>query len=200
MESNEWFSLNHSKNSYAVEKGKNQLKITIAIPKEKTVFELSNGTLNGYDEGEFGGSLDFVPNVVHPKTYRIKYGNIVDIFEFNGKIFFLEDESLPGKPLGSISELIITDNQYYIQKLVKFNDSPSVSLVLGTKILIAGHSSFYVIENNNPKKIFEKQFWWNLFPNSIAFFDDKNVFLGIRSGIVKLDLDNRTVKFYQEKK
>ena len=48
--------------------------------------------------------------------------------------------------------------------------------------------------------IFQDTFWSSLYPNSIAVLDDKNVFIGMRSGIVKLDLTTKTLKFYKNDK
>jgi hypothetical protein len=58
----------------------------------------------------------------------------------------------------------------------------------------------HIVEDFKKELVFKEVFWNSLYPNSIAVIDDKNVFLGIRSGIVKLDLTTKTFKFYKNDK
>jgi hypothetical protein len=68
------------------------------------------------------------------------------------------------------------------------------------KFLIATHERFYVVKDFKKELIFQDTYWSDLYPNSIAVFDDKNVFIGMRGGIVKLDLTTKTFKFYKNDK
>lgn len=196
VESTEWFKLSHSKDYYAVKNVNNELRIEQTKFKDKVEYLTKKGKLIGYDEGEFGGRLNYIPNSDPSKSIEIMFGNIVDIFEFNSKIYILQG----GYKGGAISELNIDKEKFNVKKLFIFDNSPLAAQVFEDKIYVVSFNGFYVVENNDWEKIFYNQFWWGLYPSSIAYFDDENIFLGIRGGIVKIDLTNRTVKFYQENK
>ena len=68
------------------------------------------------------------------------------------------------------------------------------------KFLIATFENFYIVQDFKKEIVFEKMFWRGLAPNSIAVLDDKNVFIGITSGIIKLDLTEKILKFYKNDK
>ena len=57
--------------------------------------------------------------------------------------------------------------------------------------------NFFRIKNFKKELVFEKEFWTGLSPYSIVVKDMKNVLLGIRGGIVKLDLTNKKFEFYK---
>ena len=194
VESPEWFKLNHSKNYYAVKKINNELLIEKTEFKDKVEYLTKKGKLIGYDEGEFGGRLNYISNSEPSKIIEIMFGNIVDIFDFNNKIYILEG----GYKGGSISELKIENETFEVKRLYNFDNPPLAVQVFENKIYVVSFNGFYVVENNDWEKIFYNQFWWGLYPSSIAYFDDENIFLGIRSGIVKLDIKNKTVELYQE--
>ena len=196
VESHEWFKLNHSKDYYAVKKVNNELLIEQTELKDKVEYLTKKGKLIGYDEGEFGGRLNYIPNSEPSKTIEIMFGNIVDIFDFKNKIYILQG----GYKGGSISELKINYENFDVKRLFNFDNPPLAVEVFENKIFVVSFNGFYIVENNDWEKIFYNQFWWGLYPSSIAYFDDENIFLGIRSGIVKLDIKNKTVKFYQETK
>ena len=77
---------------------------------------------------------------------------------------------------------------------MEFDDAPEAFTIYGNKLLIATHRNFYVVENFKKELIFENTFWSSLYPNSIAVVDNENIYMGIRSGLVKLDLTNK--KYY----
>jgi hypothetical protein len=101
---------------------------------------------------------------------------------------------------GAIFELDTTNNKFTYSKLVDFDDAPEAFTIFQDKFLIATHERFYIVEDFKKALIFENTFWSSLYPNSIAVIDDKNVFIGMRSGIVKLDLTSKTLKFYKNDK
>jgi len=123
------------------------------------------------------------------------FGNIVDIFRFKSKIYILQG----GYKGGSLSELKIDKEKFYVKKLVNFDTPPLAAEACDERIFVVSFNGFYIVENNDFEKVFYNQFWWGLYPSSIAYFDDENIFIGIRSGIVKIDVKNRIVKFYQQK-
>lgn len=199
-DSDEHFSLNHSKNEFAVKNVNGKLEIKQAIYERKCVLKLSNGTLIGENHGEWGGLLSFQPTDTTQKAIDIKKGNIKFIFNFKNKIYFIEGLAHLGTSEGALYELDTKNDSFTLKKILDFEDAPEAFAVYQDRFLIAAHSNFYVVKDLKKELIFKDTFWDNLYPNSIAVFDDKNVILGIRSGIVKLDLTTKTLKFYKNDK
>jgi hypothetical protein len=198
--SDEHSTLNHSKNEFAVKNINGKLEIKKAIYERKCELKLSNGTLIGINHGEWGGKLSFQPTDTTEKTVEITEGNIKFIFNFKDKIYFIEGLAHLGTSEGALYELDTKNDSFTYKKLLDFEDAPEAFAIDQDKFLIATHSNFYVVKDFKKELIFKDAFWGNLYPNSIAVFDDKNVFLGIRSGIVKLDLTTKTLKFYKNDK
>jgi hypothetical protein len=196
----EWHSLNSSDNEFSVKIIDGELKIEKVDEINKCELDISNGTLIGEDNGEWGGRLIFKPTDHKKKTIEIKNGNIKFIFSFKNKIYFIEGLAHLSYSGGAIFELDTTDNQFSVNKIIHFDDAPEAFTIYNDKWLIATHENFYVVQDFKSELIFENTFWSSLYPNSIAVIDDQNVFLGIRSGIVKLDLVSKTYKFYKNDK
>ncbi|MBK1894720.1 hypothetical protein [Chryseobacterium paridis] len=193
VESEKWSILNHSKDCYAVKKENNRLIVEkTSYYKENSVLEIEEGKLIGENKGEWGGALYFQPKKDKEKIVEIKFGNIVDIFQFQNKIYFTEGSGI----WGSLYEL---KKDFTYKRIESFGDALEASTVFNDIIYIASHHGFYKVVNEEAITIFRNQFWSNLYPNSVAVFDEENIFIGMRSGIVKLNLVKNTVNFYREK-
>lgn len=195
--STKWFQLNHSKNEYGVanENG----KLTVKKVKEINTheFQLPNGKLVCADHGEWGGSLSFVPADTTQQVKEIKRGNIKDVFTLGNEFYILEGLAHLGIRRGALYKLEIKDQEFSYTQLHDFEDAPEAYTVYDNKILIAAHESFYIVQDSQKNQILKDTFWSSLYPNSIAAFDDQNIFIGIRGGIVKLNLTTKTFKFYK---
>lgn len=198
--SDEWYSLNYSQNEFGVNIVDGKLEIKKVDEVNKCELNISNGKLIGVNRGEWGGTLTFVPTDTTKSKVEIKRGNIKFIFTFKDKIYFIEGLAHLGYSGGAIFELDTTDNKFTYSKLVDFDDAPEAFTIYQDKFLIATHERFYVVKDFKNELIFQDTFWSSLYPNSIAVLDDKNVFIGMRSGIVKLDLTTKTLKFYKNDK
>jgi len=198
--SNEWYSLNYSSNEFGVKIIDRKLEIKKINEVNECELSISNGKLIGVNRGEWGGKLTFMPADTTKKSIEIKRGNIKFIFKFKDKIYFIEGLAHLGFSGGALFELDAKDNMFTYKQLVDFDDAPEAFTIYQDKFLIATHKKFYVIKDFQKELIFQDTFWSSLYPNSIAVFDDKNVFIGIRSGIVKLDLTTKTLKFYKSNK
>lgn len=196
----EWYSLNHSQNEFGVTIVDGKLDIKEAKETNKSELKISGGTLIGINRGEWGGQLTFKPKDTTKKAIDIKRGNIKFIFNFKDKIYFIEGLAHMGISQGAIFELDTTNNNFTFTKLVDFDDAPEAFIIYKDKFYIATHENFYIVQNFKKELIFKETFWSSLYPNSIAVLNDKNVFMGIRSGIVKLDLTDKTLKFYKKDK
>ena len=198
--SSEWYPLNHSRNEFAVKIIDGQLKIEKVDEINECELNISNGKLVGINRGEWGGTLTFVPTDTTKSKVEIKRGNIKFIFYFNDKIYFIEGLAHLSMSSGALYELDNTNDSFNYKKLIDFDDAPEAFTIYQDKFLIATHEKFYVVKDFNKELILQDTFWSSLYPNSIAVLDEKNVFIGMRSGIVKLDLTTKTLKFYKNDK
>lgn len=197
--SDEWYSSNHSQNEFRVAVVNGNLDVEKGNASNKTELKLPTGTLVGINRGEWGGQLTFKPSDTTKRTIEIKRGNVKFIFPFQGKIYFLEGLAHLSISEGVLYELDTSRNKFTFKKVLDFEDAPEAFAAYKDTLLIATHQNFYVVKDFKKELIFKDTFWSSLYPNSIAAIDEKNIFLGIRSGIVQLDLTTRKMKFYKYK-
>ena len=199
-ESDEWFPLNYSQNEFGVKIIDGKLDIKKVREVNICELKITGGSLAGINRGEWGGQLTFKPEDTAKKEVVIKRGNIKFIFNFKNKVYFIEGLAHMSYSGGAIFELNTENNYFTFTKLVDFEDAPEAFTIYKDKFLIATHENFYTVQDFKKELIFKDTLWSSLYPNSIAVLDDKNVFIGIRSGIVKLDLTDKTLKFYKNDK
>ncbi|RAU83155.1 hypothetical protein [Pontibacter arcticus] len=192
-----WYNLNHSKHEFEVKNVNGSPQIFRAKDTPKYELSIKGGTLIGTDNGEWGGELIYRPNNTPEKVTKIKEGNINSIFHFNNKIYFIEGLAHGVISEGALFELEFSNKKFKYRKVLEFEDAPEAVAFDKDIILIAAHSNFYIIQDLKKELVLKDTFWNSLYPNSIAVLDDKNVYLGIRGGIVKLDLVTRTLKFFK---
>lgn len=82
------------------------------------------------------------------------FGNIVDIFRFKSKIYILQG----GYKGGSLSELKIDKEKFYVKKLVNFHTPPLAAEACDERIFVVSFNGFYIVENNDFEKVFYNQF------------------------------------------
>ena len=199
--SRDWYSLNYESESYPIQESKGKLIIEKKEKGHRTDLEIEGGKLIGIDDGEWGGGLYFRTKNLQEKLVEIKPGNIVDIFTFNDKIYFTQGLAHMGINEGALYELKRIKNKLTYTKIADLGDAPAAITSLKNKIFIISFKNFYEIDignNNKVTKIFENQFWEGLYPNSIVAFDERNIFAGMRSGILKINLIDKTMKFYRK--
>lgn len=202
--SDEWFPLNRSRNVFQVKIIDSKLDIqkvnrkhAAEYRKHAAELKLDNGKLIGINRGEWGGKLSFIPTDKNKKEIIIKEGNIKFVFSFNNKIYFIEGLAHLSIGRGAIFELKKDGETFSYKTLVEFDDAPEAFTIYKNKLLIATSRNFYIVEDFKKDLIFEGAFWSSLYPTSIAVVDKENVYLGIRSGLVKLNLVNKKMKFYK---
>lgn len=154
--------------------------------------------MTAIDHGEFGGTLIFNPFDTTKKTIPIKEGNIKFIFDYKNKIYFIDGLAHGVLSEGTLYELDTAREIFKFEKVLDFEDAPEAFTIYDETLLIASHENFYVVNNFQKELIFKETFWSSLYPNSIAVFDNANVFVGMRGGIVKIDLTRKTFKFYEK--
>ena len=192
-----WHKLNSSKKEYRVRDFEGALEIRRTPSINWNLLSIQGGLLKAIDHGEFGGSLTFTPNDNTQQPIEIKEGNVKFVFSFHDKIYFIEGLAHMGFSNGALYELERTGNNFTYKKLIDFEDAPEAFTIYNDQLLIAAHQSFYIVKDLKKERLLKNAFWTGLYPNSIAAFDDENVFIGMRGGIVKLDLTEDKVVFYK---
>lgn len=200
LNSSEKRELNYSGYDFDVKILNNKLKVTKAQSNNKSVLKISNGTIVAINHGEWGGKLTFIPDDKNQSEIVIKEGNLKFVFIFNNNIYFIEGLAHGSSNYGDLYQLNYSENKFSYKSIIHFEDSPEAFTIYKNKIYIAGYGNFYIIDNFKKGVLFRDAFWSGLYPNSIAIMDEKNVYLGIRSGIVKLNLPKKEVLFYKYKK
>lgn len=198
-----WHSLNQSNYEFSVSKEKGKLVITkpeYGTKTHITEFELLSGKLIGTDGGEWGGELYFMPEDSTKGKVHIKEGNIKFIFKFNDSIYFIEGLAHLSYNEGALYRLDFQKDTFMYSKIIDFEDAPEAFTIYKNKILIASHQNFFMIHDFRKEIIFKDTFWTSLYPNSIAALNDKQVYVGIRSGFIHLDLTKRIMRFYKYRK
>jgi hypothetical protein len=192
-----WLILNNSKKEFVVKNEKGRLVVRVGLASNKGELQMSNGKLVGIDNGEWGGGLSFVPTDTTQSQKKIIRGNIRHIFRFQGNIYFIHGIAHMSISEGTLYRLDTLNQTFVYTKILDFEDAPEAYAVYDNKILIAAHESFYVVNDFKKQQIVKEAFWSSLYPNSIAAFDNNNIFIGMRGGIVKLGLLTGSFKFYK---
>lgn len=195
--STEWNKLNSSNNEYQVSNTNGKLEVSKYNASETCEIKTPDGKFIGIDLGEWGGKLLFVPIEGAKKSFVVKDGNIKFIFSYKDEIYFIEGLSHMLYSAGALSRLDVSDNNISYKKVLDFDDAPEAFAMYQDQIFIASHKKFYIINDLKKEVVFENTFWSSLYPNSIAVFNNENVFVGIRGGIVKLDLIKKSQTFYK---
>jgi hypothetical protein len=196
-DSNEKRELNYSKKVFSVEISENTFKIDSVTHNYYSELKIPSGTLKGKDNGEWGGKIEFISNNKNEQIVLIKEGNVKFIFQINNKIYFIEGLAHMSFNEGELFELQYSGSKFSYKSILKFEDCPEAISIYDNKIYIAGYGNFYVVDNFKKKIIFKNEFWSDLIPNSVAVVNEKEIYLGIRGGIIKLDLDKNNVLFYK---
>lgn len=197
--SDSWYKLNNSKNNCKVEIINSKLIIEKSKEIHECKLEIETGTFLGINNGEFGGQLTFIPKDKSKSEFKILRGNINFLFRFKDKIYFITGLAHMSYSAGALCELIPEGDKFTNKKILDFESAPQAFTIYNDKLLIAAEKSFYVIEEDLKKQEFFKDiFWEGLYPNSIAVANNESIFVGIRSGIVKLDLKKKELSFYKK--
>jgi hypothetical protein len=194
------FSVENDKGSLCI--GKSNFFMFNMFNNNATSYDLPNGTLVGYDRGEFGGSLEFFQDN-KSKYITIMSGVCVKkIFEYHNKLYFVDGLAHMDYSGGSMYRIDTTNDSIKCTKVLDIDDSPEAIAIYNDKIYMATDAGFFVLNDYflnsmSMKRYFKDAFWYALYPNSVAVLDDSNVYLGVRGGIVKLNLERKKMKVYK---
>ena len=199
VNSEESRKLNYSQNEYNVKFENEKLKVEKYTYERTCELKIENGILKGFNHGEWGGKLTFQPNNKNEKEIEIKTGNVKFIFKYNDKIYFIEGIAHMSINEGFLFELSFENNKFNYKKIIDFEDCPQAYTIFKNNIYIASYQNFYKIKNLKIETLFKNEFWGSLYPNSIAMKSEENVYIGVRGGIIELNLKTKTKKLYIKK-
>ena len=199
LSENDLRKLNYSTHEFKVEFKDGELLINKASNNILSELDIDGGKLQGIDKGEWGGELLFQPNSSKADKIKIKDGNIVSIFRFKDQIYFLEGLAHMDINEGTLYRLNVANNTFSYDQLFDFKDAPMAISNFDDQIFVVSFGSLYVISNGNKEPLFEDTFWKFLYPNSITCIDRDTLYIGIRGGIVKVNIRTRKMSFYRFK-
>ena len=182
---------------YAVANKAGKLVFMKASAHPFTTLKTSAGTFTGRDRGEWGGELSFQPLVSKAKPLHIKAGNVRQVFQWQGQVYFLEGLAHMGINSGALYRITGQGPAFTFVKVVDFTDAPEAVAVVGQDLFIAQFQGFTVVSNGQAKVLLEKTFWVGLHPNSVAVFPSGKVYIGLRGGYVRVDRQSKNLAFFQ---
>ena len=199
VHSDEWVRLNHSSgNAFRVKVDDNELLDIRRIRERRaSVLEISNGTLYGFIAGRGGGLLIYIPSSDPNKRIEMPFYNVLSIFQYNNHICILVAVGFWNATGAMLRLNIGEDNTLEYEKVIEFDGVPSAYTIYNDKLLIVAGNSIYRINDFQKERIFEYTFWDGLAPNSIAVIDEQNVFVGMRGGVARVNLEKQTMTFYK---
>lgn len=197
--SQEWFSIKNSDDEYHVEKANGELKIINGVRSSEVKLTLISGKLVGFDEGEWGGKLNFVPADSTKLSFEVKDGNISQLFKYKNEIYLIDGLSHMGYDKGALYKLKISTDTITYDLIEEFDYNPKAFTIYNDKYYIVNNYHFIVIDKQNKDTIIDGEYWKGLNPNSIAVFDDDNIFIGMNGAFAKVNKNEKSIKFYWKK-
>jgi hypothetical protein len=127
-------------------------------------------------------------------------GHVNFIFGIKDSIYMLGGLSHMGLNSGGLYTIKYNDDNFFISGVLNLEDAPSAMSIYKDSIYLAGSKGFYIIDENlKLKTIFDNLFWYGLYPISVVVLDKKNVYVTIRGGYVKINPEEKKMKFYKAK-
>ncbi len=197
MGSDKWYFLNSSNLEYFVENQNNKLEVSIINICNDFEFNITDGKLIGTSYPGDKETFYFQPTDTALNKIEIKRGNVLFVYDFKDQLYFIESIESEIYQKGIIYKLDRLGNEFTYNKVLEIQDTPLAFLMHFDTLYVATESSFISIYDFKQKTIFKDAIWNFLYPNSIAYFNEENIILGLRAGIVKLDLKALTTDYFE---
>lgn len=163
--------------------------------------KVENGWLISFNRGTLGGNL-FWFNEEGTKYKKITSGNIMKLLEINGKIYLIKGPTILTTSNGQIFQIDCKKNKYTLKKKVDLPTAPyAITLTKDNEFLIVTSKSLLKVNKNfKIETLIEEGFWWiYLYPNSIVI-KDQYIYIGMRGGVLKTQMNNITNQQWLTKK
>jgi hypothetical protein len=155
-------------------------------------FKLPGGKLMGENNGEWGGSLKFVPDDPSKKEIKICSGNIISIFPCKGDLFFLEGLWHLSMHSGALYKIDTLNGSFKCSLIIDFDYPPGAWAVNNDSIFVASGGNIFLVQRSKKEIVHQVDFEIN----SMVMPDHRSLYLGIKSGYVKVDLLTKERVFY----
>jgi len=162
---------------------------------------LSDGKLEGRTTGICGeGFLEFTPNK-NPDTTIVLTNSIISfIFEYLDDNYLVTYGPTEDRlHFGTLEKIERKEGRFIFHEIHRFTSVPLVYSVYNEKLIILTSNKLTIFENGKKKELFKDEIWNNNKPNSICVIDERNVYLGMDFVIVRLDLIDENMYFYQKR-
>jgi uncharacterized protein (TIGR02145 family) len=125
--------------------------IEIVQMRENKIFKTDSGIFSWTYRGEFGGDLYFRHNNID-SLIPIKWGYMIDVFQFREKIYFIEGIAHMLGRNGSLYELDKNAKGFSYKKILDFDKDALVgAATYKDKIFLASYSKIYMVEDSKIK-------------------------------------------------
>jgi len=174
--------------------------IGTALDPEERLFNYSskltvfNGILAGYDHGEFGGAVSFIPKV--GAEYKLINENFKGFYSLKDKIYVLAGLSHMFIDRGYLYEVCFLDGKWQAIQILDLGSCPESYLLVEDILYMATNKALLVVENCKISKSVDiEESWVGLHPNSLIVANSK-LYVGIRGGMISVGLDDRKIAWY----
>lgn len=198
--SKEWIKLPNSNKDFFIENRNENIEVSYFKDSSNSICKYHNISIRNFYFGEFGGYIEIF-NDATGYLEKIEEKYVKYIFEFNGKIFFLRSLSHMGYSIGEMYEFYfnIKRNEYYYKKVIDLKKSCDAYVISKNRLFILLETEIIEIKKN--KEILEAEVILQnipfdiLYPNSLIFVNDNIFYIGMRSGIGKIQLDTKKITY-----
>ncbi len=193
----EMHNLNYSRDEFEVKIENNDLKVSKTKEINERELKINDGKLIARNFGEFGGKLVYKSDENKFKEKTIFEGNVSFVFEFQNKLYFISSYQHGDSDFGNLYELVRIKKKFRYSKILELESAPQAYYIFNNKIYIVASEKFFIINNFKKEILPIDSFWAITYPNSLVVFDEKNIFFGMRGGIVKIDSIEKTAILYK---
>ena len=170
----------------------------LVIDREQCRCTRCNGIFVGYNYGEFGGGLIFIP--IDGSEYRVFDEKVRGFFAINDRIYVLIGLAHLGFSYGSIYELVcvgdIFEEKWEVVEILDICYAPEAFILVNNILYIATSDTLIAIKDGKiSDTLVENAFWRGLYPNSMVYANN-SIFIGMRSGVYVYELETGLEKWY----
>lgn len=132
--------------------------------------------------------------------FSLPGGNINSFFKFKDTLYFTNGLAHMGFNHGALTKLnIFQKDEFSIVKVLDLEGAPMSETIINDTIIFVTHDGLLVVKEFQKIINLKKQFWSSLYPNSVAYLDEKNLYIGMRGCYAKIDLTTHTIKCFKLK-
>lgn len=197
--SKNWYTANYSKKDWKVNVKDDKLILSKFSDTSTVIYKLSNGYLEGTDNGEWGGRLSFNSQDTITRRIDILKGNINSIFRYNQNIYLLEGLAHLNMSEGKLIRLTENNGIWKYKVVLDLKDKPYAYTVTKENELyiVTFKKLIKIMDDKIVETIIDSAFWESLYPNSIMIINN-NAIIGMRGVIATVNLKSRKITAFEK--